>query len=133
VLGCASRATAAEVLTCPATVEVEQHHAGAAAEGWEPSREPVRHPLMGVTFFDGPPSERASLAPDADEAKGKEHVLRFELGAPGPRGHWVSCVYDRTDVVLSRQLEPRVRACSVTVDPTVTVGGRPSVLRIACR
>lgn len=129
---CTARTSAAEAPTCPASVDVEQKLAGTAADGWEASREPVRHALMGVTFFSGPPSQRASLAPDADEAAGKERLLRFDL-APDAAGHWVSCAYDRTDVVLSRRLDPRLRSCSVAVDPGVTVGGRPAIVRIACR
>lgn len=132
-VACASRTGAAEAPTCPGSIEVEQKLARAAASGWEASREEVPHRLMGVTFFSGPPSERASLAPDADEGTGKDRVLRFDLGAPGSGGHWISCAYDRTDVVLSRRLDPQVRSCSVVLDATVTVGGRPSILRIACR
>src|SRR4030081_2831885 len=65
--------TAADQVRCPARVEVRQQIT-APVPGWLTSLEDMPHSLAGITFFDGKPSEKASLAPDS-ETKVKGNIV----------------------------------------------------------
>jgi len=92
--------------------------------GWRESLEPPfaneranpagqsEHNLDYVQFSSGVPEERASLVPDRESptVKGKwTATWRFAKSDE----IWFSCWYRGTSVILSRQLPPAVRACSV--------------------
>jgi hypothetical protein len=118
-------------LACPTTFEVEQQ--AKAPEGWTlgNDRAPVR--LASVTFFDGPPAERASLVYDEQATSGGQWVATWRLGK-NPRGFWISCAYEGTTATLSRRLPETVAACRVTYEKDVHLGsGLPAIQRIDCR
>src|SRR5687768_2547832 len=104
---------------CPATVSVEQRVA-AAPDGWEASLSGAKSQLAMVTFFDGPPAERASLKYDSEEKRKGDWIGTWNL-APSSRGYWIQCAYDSTTAVLSRRLPDGVTACKVTYERRVHV------------
>jgi len=115
---------------CPAALTVEQR-AKQVEEGWEADIEPVPHRLARITFFAGPPAERASLAP-TEKPAGKQRTLATWNLAAGDT-YWLSCGYARTNVVLSRRLPPDLRSCSVIYAMDVRVDGTPEIVKFECR
>jgi hypothetical protein len=116
---------------CPASVAVRQ--AATAPAGWAVAYDQKANGLAMVTFFEGPPAELASLVYDEQTSKGGEirAVWRFPAGN---KGIWMSCAYDGTRVVLSRQLPASVRTCTVKYDKTsASGGGLPAVRGIGCQ
>jgi hypothetical protein len=68
---CAGCGAAADPIQCPPVVEVRQQMAAPVA-GWFVAMDDLPHRLAGITFFDGKPEEKASLAPDSEsKAAGK--------------------------------------------------------------
>jgi hypothetical protein len=57
-------------VACPPDLSAESRVL-AAPPGWEVGYEEVSHPLMGVTFLDGTPSDKASLKPDKQTRQSK--------------------------------------------------------------
>ena len=51
---------------CPAEIAVEQK-AAAPAPDWSVSYSGYQTAISGITIFDGPPSEQASLVPDNEK------------------------------------------------------------------
>src|SRR5271167_4016216 len=86
---CAGCAAAADPVQCPPVVEVRQQIAAPVA-GWSVAMDDLPHSLAGITFFDGKPEEKASLAPDSEtKAAGKSiSTWSFESGG---RPVWVAC------------------------------------------
>ena len=69
---------------CPATIGVEQRIT-APPEGWEASQSVAKPQLAFVTFFDGPPAERASLKYDREEKQKRDWVAIWTLARQHPR------------------------------------------------
>jgi hypothetical protein len=116
---------------CPATIGVEQRIT-APPEGWEASQSVAKPQLAFVTFFDGPPAERASLKYDREEKQKRDWVAIWTL-APNTRGYWVQCGYDNTTGVLSRRLPAEVTSCKVTYERnTQAASGLPTVKHVGC-
>jgi hypothetical protein len=124
-------AASGSVAGCPPSIAVRQ--AATAPAGWEVAYDKRANDLAGVTFFDGPPAEEASLVYDEQTSKAGETraVWRF---TPGGKGIWISCSYDGTRAVLSRQLPAAVRTCTVSYEKAVTsTAGLPAIKGIDCR
>lgn len=119
-------------IPCPPTIGVEQR-ANAVPQGWEAAEEKRDPRLESVTFFDGPPSERASLKYDREEKQKREWVATWNLPASA-RGYWIACHYERTTVSLSRRLPGDVKTCQVTYERRVRgAAGLPAIKRIECK
>ena len=118
---------------CPATISVEQRVIG-APDGWEAAQSDAKPQLAMVTFFDGPPDERASLKYDREEKEKRGWVAIWNL-APGTHGYWVQCGYDNTTGVLSRRLPAEVTTCRVTYErrAQVATSGLPVVKHVSCK
>lgn len=118
--------------TCPQKIEVEQRVA-AAPEGWEAAQSSATVELASVTFFDGPPSEKASLKFDSEDLQKRDRVAFWNL-APNARGYWISCGYQNTTAVISRRLPESVRICFVTYERKRRgAGGLPGIKQISCK
>jgi len=112
---------------CPAAVSTIQSapHAPAAftvQNTTEPSS------FRNVTFFDGPPAEQASLAPESDD--GVRSIWTFDPAAP--KGIWVACGYQGTQILLQQKLRAGIRKCIVTFDKNVQIDGFPLIRDIDC-
>jgi hypothetical protein len=112
-------------------VDVRQQIAAPIA-GWSASLDDLKHLLAGVTFFDGKPEERASLAPDKEERANGKIVSTWNFIARD-RGVWVACHYDGTSVNLIRELPKQLRTCSVTYKPRQSMSGLPEIEKIDCK
>jgi len=109
--------------TCPRQVRVDQKVVGAGAE-WLVFDAAEQHSFTNVSFSEGEPSNRVTLAPTkADKAKA---VWNFDSSE---EGFWMSCAYSGTSVVLSQRLSSQVRSCDVEYD---TRFSQPVAVRVKC-
>jgi hypothetical protein len=114
---------------CPESISVKQTLVK-PEPGWQPGTSDLPIRLAGVTFFDGPPEEKASLVNDSESiVKGKQvAVWRF-----GPQSQiWLSCRYASSNIVLSRALTKGTSTCRVTYIPKQTIAGLPAIEKIEC-
>jgi hypothetical protein len=122
----------AENVVCPETIVVEQKLAKPLSP-WEAFLEDGSYPLMSISFFDGHPQEKASLVPDSEIKRKGKLISTWQFSRENPRGYWIACVYNRTNVMLTRRLVPTTSKCEVTYNPQITVGGHPSLSEIQCK
>lgn len=117
---------------CPETINVEQRVTD-APQGWEAGLSGLKTQLAMVTFFDGPPAERASLKHDSELKLRGNWVATWTLAA-NTRGYWVQCAYDNTTAVLSKRLPETARTCSVTYErSTKAANALPLVKHVECK
>jgi hypothetical protein len=132
VLFLAPSAIAAEPAACPATVNVHQQLTAPVA-GWSAVNDDALHQLAGVTFYDGPPQEKASLVyDDITKAAGKQ-IAKWTFAPRRERATWIACSYSGTSVVLAKTLPPGIASCTVTYDARQQVAGLPVIEKIACK
>src|ERR1700716_4119815 len=67
---------------CPAQVNTRQQIA-APVPVWSTSLDDSPHWLAVITFFDGSPSEKASLAPDSESKVKESMVSTWNFGSTG--------------------------------------------------
>jgi hypothetical protein len=117
---------------CPATVAVEQR-ASAPAPDWTVSYSGYETAVAGVTFFDGPPSQQASLVPDSEKPSGDNIIQVWQL-AKSDRGYWIQCNYANTTAQISRRLPDSVRRCDVVLNHNERfLGGASVVKSVNCK
>ena len=120
------------VTTCPLKVEVEERLT-ALPESWDGGQSTATAALASITFFRGPPSEKAPLKPDSEERQNRDRVAFWNL-PPGGRGYWITCSYANTSVTISRRLPENIRSCAVTYERRKPgAGGQAPVKHILCR
>lgn len=119
-----------ETVSCPAEIRVDQKIA-APVEGWSASREDIPHHFAAVTFFDGNPSEGASLVYDRRRSLGTKWTATWNFSQD--RTYWLRCSYAGTNVVLEKQLAKTLRSCTVTYNGQAQVAGLPEIVAIDCR
>jgi hypothetical protein len=117
---------------CPESISVEQKIVDSPTS-WNVTYDTVPHRLASVTFYDGPPAEMASLAYDKQLKRKSEWTALWYFQPHSERGYWLSCGYDRTSVVLSKQLPLQVAQCEVTYLKGRTLAGLPVIKRIECK
>ena len=106
---------------CPQTIAVEQK-ASAPAPDWTVTYSGYETAVAGVTIFDGPPAEQASLVPDNEKTVGDSVIQSWQL-AKSARGYWLQCNYANTTAQISRRLEASVTRCDVVSDRNMRFGG----------
>jgi len=89
--------------------------------------------LAGITFYDGPPSEQASLVYDQIKHGKSQDVASWTFSPQKDRPIWLTCSYAGTVVELSRSLPPQIKTCTVTYDPQEHIAGLPAIKKIDCR
>ena len=117
LLACVSTGSGAQLFarnTCPQKIEVEQR-VGVVPEGWNAAQTTATVALASVTFFDGPPSEKASLKFDSEDRQKRDRIALWNM-PPNARGYWISCAYENTTAVVSRRLPENIKSCAVTYD-----------------
>ena len=107
--------------TCPLTIAVAQS-ASAPSPEWTVSYSGYNTALAGITIFDGPPANQASLLPDGEETTNYRVFQTWKLGSSS-NGYWLQCNYANTTAQISRQLPAGVRKCEVTYNANVAFGG----------
>ena len=116
---------------CPPTITVEER-VSERPDGWTVTQRKTGHPMAGVTFYDGPPSEEASLVYDETKASGDEWIATWHF-TPGPRPFWIECRYENTTMQLAHPLPPTVTVCRVAYDKRIVKDPRhDEVRRLVC-
>jgi hypothetical protein len=116
---------------CPPLIAVEER-AAEVPEGWTVHKRKTGHRVLGVTFYDGPPSEDASLVYDETTTNGDDWIATWKF-APSERGYWILCRYEATTIELMRALPPTVSVCRVVYDKRIVTDPRhDEVRRIEC-
>ncbi|SRR5579885_1036681 len=122
---------AADNVRCQAEIKVRQQIV-AAASGWSALLDDMPHLLAGITFYEGKPEDKASLAPDTERKSGNKVVSTW-LFSGGPQSTWVACRYAWTSVLLTRELPKSIHTCSATYNSRENVGGLPAIEKIDCK
>jgi hypothetical protein len=125
-------AHAADNVSCPATISARQQLATPVA-GWTAIEDDTPHNLAGITFYDGPPSEKASLVYDRITHGKTEQVATWTFAAQKQRPIWLACSYAGTSIQLTKALPATITTCVVTYDPQQTIEGMPVMKKIACK
>jgi hypothetical protein len=112
---------------CPATIAVEQR-GSAPAPDWTVTYSGYQTAVAGVTIFDGPPSEQASLVPDSEKPSGDNLIQIWQL-PKSDRGYWIQCNYANTTAQISRPLPASVSRCDVVYDHNVRFAGGGNVVK----
>ncbi len=116
---------------CPASISVKQA-AGKVPDGWTASQDDMPNQWEGVTFYSGPPSEKASLVYDRWTKRNGTEVGTWQLDPKSPDRIWLSCRYSYTNVVLSRQLPADTSECTVTYKARTSPTESLEIQKIAC-
>jgi hypothetical protein len=103
----------ATVLKCPASLATTQSAASIA--GWQAYHPTGNNTLEGYGFYEGPVIENAELAPSDEHKVGKITMTIWSFEGH-TRPTYLACNYNRTSIVLSRQLPPTVRRCTIKSD-----------------
>jgi hypothetical protein len=127
----ASTLTAADSVNCPPTIAVKQQLT-APVPGWSVTSDGMPHQLAGLTFFDGKPEDKASLAPDKQVVIKGKSVASWMFVVSG-RPIWAACQYAGTNVVLTRELPRSTRTCSITYNAGITIAGLPLIEKVDCK
>ena len=119
--------------TCPPTLAVEQK-ASAPSTDWTVSSSGYNTALAGVTIFDGPPANQASLLPD-DEQTTSDMVFQTWKLAKNDTGYWLECDYANTTAQIYERLPASVSRCEVSYERNVRFGGegRRVVKSVRCK
>jgi hypothetical protein len=123
---------AADEIACPQTIAAESRLSAPPAS-WEVRYGDAKCDLMGVTFYEGRPSEGASLVYDRASKSGKTWTATWRLTANGGRGYWIGCTYTNTNAILYKKLRDGLAECRVTYDRSVSTAGLPTVKAIRCQ
>jgi hypothetical protein len=122
---------AAQETYCPTFISVDQT-IEKVPEGWTARQDESASALAGITFYSGPPEEKASLVYDRWT---KHNGFAYGVWHFQPKSShriWLSCSYSFTRVVLVKQLPAETSECTVTYDPKVSVSGSPEIRKITC-
>ena len=119
--------------TCPPTLSVEQK-ASAPSADWTVSSSGYNTALAGVTIFDGPPANQASLLPDDEQTTSDMVFQTWKLGK-NDAGYWLECEYANTTAQIYRRLPVEVSRCEVSYERNVRFGGegRRVVKSVRCK
>lgn len=118
-------------MTCPPSVTVEQK-SNVPIEGWEIASGEAPHQLASVTFFEGHPNEKVSLANDKETRTKKAIIQTWRFHQTSSK-YWVRCSYARTSVTVSKAISKDAARCVVTLDRLTRVGGFPKINAMECR
>jgi len=122
----------ADNVSCPATIAARQQLAAPLA-GWTAMENDTPHNLAGITFYDGPPSEKASLVYDRITHGKTEQVATWSFAAQKDRPIWLACSYAGTSIQLTKALPATITTCVVTYDPRQQIDGQPVIKKITCK
>ena len=112
--------TLQDIPQCPAELVVRQN-VETSLTGWKAFNTHRTHPFLTVSFFDGPPEEKALLMPDSEkraEKRGKVKTGVWELSVVTNK--WVSCEYAGTSATVVMRLPDATTRCEVEYDTDFT-------------
>ncbi|HWA13014.1 MAG TPA: STY0301 family protein [Burkholderiales bacterium] len=123
--------SAAAEVVCPDSLDVQQQAAAPSAE-WAVSYSdpPFKH--IGVTVYDGPPSQNRRVRPATTRSTAGELRVAWRL-PESRRSYYLSCSYERTSARLTIALPPGVNGCNAVFDRRVSYGADGmAVKRVVC-
>lgn len=132
MFACGISCCASDVTLCPPAVKTGQQLTAPVA-GWAAMQDDAPHQLAGITFYDGPPAEKASLVYDRMQRGKAEQVATWSFDAHRGREIWVACSYSGTAIQLTRSLPKGTVTCSVSYDPQVQLDGQPMIKKVSCK
>jgi hypothetical protein len=112
---------------CPPKISVEQR-ASAPGADWTVSYSGYESAVQGVTIFEGPPAEQASLVPDSEKTVGDNLIQVWRL-AGSDRGYWLQCNYANTTAQISRRLPASIARCDVVYDHNLRFANGANVVK----
>ncbi|GGF64055.1 hypothetical protein GCM10007301_24860 [Azorhizobium oxalatiphilum] len=117
---------------CPQEIKVSQSLAAPVAEwtGFQ-TTSPTR--LSGIAFYDGPPAEDASLAPDSFKKQKSLETAIWTFDPQSSRSIWMMCLYAGTTQALTRELPKGTRGCTISYDGTQKIAGQSIITNVACK
>lgn len=130
VLAGAVPALFAADVRCPETIPVKQAIVK-PFEGWTASTSDLPIRLAGVTFYDGPPEQKASLVYDGTMTRNERRIAIWRFASQSEI--WLACSYAATNIVLSRPMPKGTSTCRVTYISNQTVAGLPAIEKIECQ
>jgi len=117
---------------CPKSISVKET-IEKVPDGWTAGQDKApKNLLAGITFYDGPPEQEASLVYDSWTKRNGLAYGVWHFTPNASPGVWLSCRYSATSVVLNKKLPAGISECTVTYDPKVTIDGYPEIQKIAC-
>jgi len=119
-------------ISCPEKISAESRVL-APPPSWEVRYEGTEAQLKAVGFYDGPPSEGASLVYDKESHNRKTTTASWHFPANDGRGYWVSCAYSDTSAVLIKKLASTISQCDVAYARDVSIDGLPAIQSIHCK
>jgi hypothetical protein len=123
----------AEDISCPAKITVSQKIAKHAPP-WAVSYSTLPSELEEITFYDGPPSEMASLVYDDEKVAGGNTVAIWHFSErKTDSDFWFSCGYAHTTAILSRKIPKSLTECSVTYSKDETIAGHYLIKSFSCK
>jgi hypothetical protein len=112
---------------------VVEQKASAPNPDWAVSYSGYETALAGVTIFEGPPAEQASLVPDNEKTVGDNVIQTWRL-TRSDRGYWLQCNYANTTAQIARRLPDSIARCDVVLDHNQHfVGGSYVVKSVNCK
>ena len=132
VLLVSSFCCAGETVGCPNEITVTQALA-APIPGWTAMQDDAPHSLAGITFYDGPPAEKASLVYDQITRSKGQQIATWHFAPQDKRQVWLACSYAGASIELTRKLPANITTCSVTYDSQQHIGGLPVIKKIDCK
>ena len=134
ILVIASSAVSAEdaAANCPASIDVRQQLT-APVKGWNFMFDDAPHQLAGITFYEGPPQERASLVSDKASKAGGKETDTWYFKPQADRHFFVGCSYAGTSIVLTKELAAKTVSCAVTYSLQMQVAGLPVIEKVICK
>ncbi|HYJ20331.1 MAG TPA: STY0301 family protein [Burkholderiales bacterium] len=123
-------AAAAEVI-CPDSIDVQQQ-ATAPPGDWAVSYTEPPMKLVGITVYDGPPSQNRKVKPYSTKTTTGELRVSWRL-TETRRNYHLMCSYERSGASLIAVLPPGVNGCNAVFDRRVSYGIEGlAVKRMAC-
>lgn len=120
IMFCSLALPAGAEVFCPDTIEVRQQ-AVAPGDNWSVSLSPPPYKLVGITVYDGPPSQNRPVR--SFQTRGGKGELRVSWRLPESRRNYhLVCDYERTAANLITVLPPGVTGCNAVFDRRVRYG-----------
>jgi hypothetical protein len=130
--GAAHAASDSGAVGCPDRIDVRQELTG-SVEGWTAILDDTPHRLAGITFYDGPPKDNASLVYDQRTKAAEKEIAKWQFLPARDRQIWLACSYAGTAIVLAKALPAKTSTCSVTYNPRQLIAGFQVIEKIDCK
>lgn len=105
-------ARADEAIVCPTDVKTSE--SAQAAGGWSVEGATAVHAFERISVYNAGVDRREfDLAPDEDRPNGKHVVQVWHLQGYRTLPVFLKCRYRNTPVVLTRELPPRIKTCTL--------------------